>query len=147
MIEKNINKEQFKEAIKMSFVNDPDIFVMYAPGIRVNNVSDIVEDISKRICSDVSTATIKGVYEKNILIGYYVYDYNRKTLVSFGLNVGYRSRKYLKQFWSLIRSDLKGMFQCILWTRNIRGIKWLQKNGMNIVASDNLITQLILTCQ
>lgn len=140
---KEINNEQFKEAIKVSFVNDPLIFALYNPNVKVITVEDIVNDISGRIKSDVNGAVIKGVYDKGVLIGYYVYDYAHKTLVSFGLNIGYRRRKYLNKFWSMIRDDLKGMFQCFLWTRNGRGIKWLQKNKMKIVATDNLLTQLI----
>lgn len=138
---KNINKEQFKEAIKVGFDQDSSIYKLYCPHVKVKNVEDIVDDISSRINKDVSKAVIKGVYEKNELIGYYVYD--GKTLVSFALNIKYRTRKYLKAFWSAIRNDLIGHFQCYLWTANRRGINWLMKNDMKIINQDHLITHLI----
>lgn len=140
MIIKSINKEQFKEAIRISFDSDTNIYPMYCPYVKVKSVDDIVNDISYRIEKEKGNATLKGVYEKGVMIGYYVYE--EKILISFALNVRYRTRKYLKEFWSKIRSDLKGGFECFLWNENIRGYKWLQKNGMKIIAQDNLITHL-----
>jgi len=141
MISKNINITQFKEAIRIAFDNDKQIYSLYCPNVVVNSVDDIVNDISSRIGKDASKATIKGVYEKNELIGYYVYE--GKTLISFALGVKHRTRKYLKEFWHKIRSDLKGGFQVYLWSRNRRGYRWLQKNGMKIVAQNDLLTHLI----
>ncbi len=141
MVSKKINNTEFKEAIRKAFSEDKDIYSLYCPRIVVENVTDIVNDISGRIGGDVKRAVIKGVYEKNELIGYYVYE--GKTLVSFALEVKYRNRKYLKEFWRKIREDLKGGFQCFLWSKNKRGYRWLEKNGMKIVAQDELLTHLI----
>lgn len=142
MIAKRINNNQFKDAIKVSFQDDAAIYPLYCPHIKVDCVDDIVKDISQRICGETKSATIKGVYEKNELVGYYVYD--KHTLISFALNVKYRSRKYLNNLFSLIRSDLKGQMQSFMWTRNVRAIKYLCKQGMKINGSDELITHLIL---
>ncbi len=139
---KEINNNQFKEAIRVAFSNDNDVFALYCPLVEVQNVDDIVNDISKRIGEDGKEATIKGVYEKSKLVGYYVYD--KHTLVSFALNVEYRTRKYLNNLFSLIRSDLKGRMQCYLWSKNIRAIKYLCKQGMKIGNTDELLTHLIL---
>lgn len=141
MIVKLINREQFKEAIRVGFDSDTKIYPMYCPHVKVENIDDIVNDISDRIERGKGEATLKGVYENGSLIGYYVYE--GKTLISFALNVQYRTRKYLKEFWAKIRSDLKGSFQTFLWSANGRGISWLVKNGMKIIAQDHLITHLI----
>ena len=141
MIVKQINRAQFKEAIRIGFDADTKIYPLYNPNVKVENVDDIVNDISERIEKAKGGATLKGVYENGNLIGYYVYE--GKTLISFALNVKYRTRKYLKEFWSKIRSDLKGGFQAFLWSANGRGISWLVKNGMKIIAQDHLITHLI----
>lgn len=141
MITKNINNEQFKQAVRVSFEGDSEIYGLYNPSITVQSVDDIVNDISSRIQSDVRKIDVKGVYDKNNLVGYYAY--SDDTLVSFGLSIEYRKRKYLKELWHLIRRDLRGAFQCHLFTRNIRGVKWLGKNGMKIFKQDNLITHLI----
>lgn len=141
MIAKPINREQFKQAIRVGFDSDDKIIPMYCPHVKVENVEDIVKDISTRIEKGKGNASLKGVYEGGELIGYYVYE--GKTLISFALNVQYRTRKYLKKFFSLIREDLQGGWQSFLWTANQRGISWLIKNGMKIIAQDHLITHLI----
>lgn len=138
---KKINNSEFKNAIKVAFDGDTNIYSLYAPSIKVENVDDIVMDISHRIFKGESNATIKGVYEKGELIGYFVY--RDKLLISFGLNVKYRVRKYLRDFYSSIKRELGGHFVCFLWTRNIRGIKWLIKNGCGVVEQNDLITHLI----
>lgn len=141
MIAKCINKKQFKEAIRISFDGDDKIYGLYNPNVKVENIDDIVKDISERVESDVRGIAIKGAYEDNSLVGYYAYAGD--TLVSFGLSVEHRQRKHLKALWGLIRKDLKGAFQCYLFTRNIRGCKWLQKNGMKIFQQDSSLTHLI----
>jgi hypothetical protein len=141
MTAKPINKKLFEQAIRVGFEGDKDIYSLYCPHVTVENVDDIVRDISGRVSTGVANATLKGLYEKNELVGYYAYE--GQTLISFSLNVKYRTRKYLKGVWQNIRKDLHGRFQCFLWSRNIRGCKWLEKNGMKIIAQDNLITHLI----
>lgn len=140
MISKRINKKEFQSAIRVGFDGDNGIYDLYCPHIKVQTVDDIVIDISSRIWNSAHEAVIKGVYEKNELIGYYVYE--SKTLVSFCINVKYRNRKYLKDLFSLIRRDLKGDWQSFLWTANQRAISWLVKNGMKIINQDHLITHL-----
>ena len=142
MIRKSINNEQFKEAVKVSFSDDKEIFSLYNPNIKVETVEDIVKDISYRVSNEVNNAVIKGVYEKNELVGYYAYEGH--TLISFALNVKYRTRKYLNNLFSLIRKDIKGQFQCFLFSKNIRAIKYLNKQGMKIGNQSDLITHLIL---
>jgi hypothetical protein len=142
MIRKSINDEQFKEAIKVSFSDDKEIFSLYNPHIKVESVDDIVNDISYRIKNEVNNAIVKGVYEKNELVGFYAYEGH--TLISFALNVKYRTRRYLNGLFSLIRGDIKGQFQCFLFNKNIRAIKYLSKQGMKIGNSNELITHLIL---
>lgn len=141
MISRNINSDEFKNAIREGFDGDNGIYPLYCPNVKVKCLDDIVSDIHKRINCGAGDVVIKGVYDKSQLIGYYAYE--GKTLVSFAMNIKFRKRKYLHELWDLIRRDLKGKFQAFMWTRNQRGIKWLQKNKMEIVVADNLLTHLI----
>lgn len=142
MIAKAITNQKFREAIRTSFKDDNAIYALYCPRIHVASVDDIVEDISHRICGETKSATIMGVFEKNELVGYYVFE--KHTLISFALSVRYRTRKYLNNLFALIRADLKGDMQSFLWSRNVRAIKYLCKHGMKIISSNELITHLIL---
>lgn len=145
MIAKIINNDQFKEAIKIAFQEDKDLHKFYDPNKRVDTIDDIVNDVhfkvsefnSMGLSADVE---IKGLYEKGKLVGYYVF--RPSLLISFSLNVQYRTRPYLKSFWGLIKKDLERGFNCYLWSKNIRAVKWLQKMGMQIVSIDNLLTKL-----
>lgn len=138
---KKLNNIEFQKAIHVAFNNDVNIYNLYCPHIKVESVNDIVKDISQRIWKGEEHATIKGVYEKGELIGYYVY--RDHLLISFGLSVKYRMRKYLRDFYSNMKKELGGHFTVFLWSRNIRAIKWFIKNGCGIVEQNNLITQLI----
>lgn len=148
MIAKKINTNQLKEAIKVAFSEDAKIVDFYDPHKKIEEVDDIVTDISKKICEFKSGAKaeeveIKGIYEKGNLIGYYVF--KPSLLISFSLNIQYRTRPFLNAFWGLIKRDMNSRFNCFLWSKNVRAIKFLQKRGMRIMQCDNLITKL--TCQ
>ncbi len=145
MIAKTINNNQLKEAIKVAFEGDNDIVGLYDPHKKIETVEDIVGDVYFKISefsglANTSAVEIKGLYEKGVLVGYYVF--KPSLLISFSLNVQYRTRPYLKAFWGLIKKDLNSKFNCFIWTRNLRAIKFLQKNGMKVMQFDNLITQL-----
>lgn len=142
MIEKVINGEEFKKAIKAAFDGDTAIFELYCPHIKVTSVDQIVSDIFCRIRKDEADVTLKGIYEKGELIGYYVY--RKDMLVSFAINIRFRTRSYLKELFKLMRRSVGKKFVCFLWTKNIRAIKYLIKNGMTVIGQDHLITQLKL---
>jgi hypothetical protein len=145
MIAKSINNTQLKEAIRIAFMGDNDIYSLYDPSVEVKNVDEIVVDIIKKVDTHPEIVT-KGIYEKNQLIGYIIY--NRVALISFALNINYRLRKYLREFFALIRKEIKGKFNCFLWSKNVRAIKFLVKNGMDIqtetIYGGNLLTALKL---
>lgn len=144
MIAKEININRLKEAIKVAFVDDGNIAKFYDPHKSIESVEDIIEDIYKKVSefrnAPGGSTVIKGVFEKNELIGYYVN--TPSMLISFSINTKYRTRHYLKEFYSLIKRDMNKKFVCYLFSKNVRAIKWLQKMGMKITGFHNQITQL-----
>lgn len=136
-----ITYKQLEQAIKIAFNGDEDIFKYYDSSSKVETVEDIAIDIIKKIQTH-DEIVIKGVYDKNKLVGFYVIA--RRLLISFSLSVSYRVRKYLNEFWSLIREEFKGVFKCYLWTDNVRAIKFLIKHGMRVTNYNNTLTEL--TC-
>ena len=129
-----------EEAIGVAFEGDEKIFELYDPFHPVTNIEEIKTDIVGKLKSFDHEPILKAVYEKNTLIGYYAY--YGKNLISFSLNLQYRTRKYLKEFFTLIRQDLKGTFFTLLWTKNIRAIKYLIKQGLNVIDQNQFITVL-----
>ncbi len=136
---KTINKETFKEAVRIAYQDDKSIKELYDDNVKVETVEDIVNDIMKKI-SAFDSISLCGVYEKNELIGYYAYV--PKMLVSFSINNQYRIRKKLREFFSLIREDMGSKWGTLLWTKNIRAIKWLLKMNLKIIDRNSLITVL-----
>jgi hypothetical protein len=148
MILRIVKYENLKNAIKIAFDEDKKIFEFYDPNSDVANLDEIVEDIYNKIdgYKEFSGGIIAmEVYEKNKLIGYFVY--NNKMLISFGLNIAYRQRKYFKEFFNLMKITLGKGFSCMLWSKNIRAIKWLMKMGMMPIKENdfngNFVTILI----
>lgn len=139
MISKNITYGELFTAIEVAFNGDNEILKLYDPSVIVYDIYGVVCSIHEKIATH-SRIIIKGVYEKEELIGYFVY--NDEYLISFGLAVKFRARKFLRKFFNLIKNELGGKFVCFLFTRNQRAIRWLCKMGVVINYSDNNITQL-----
>lgn len=139
MISKIIKYNDLGKAISIVFKEDNNLLEFYDPNVIVGSIEDIVKDVLLKI-KTYDNPIIKGVFEKNKLIGYYIYINNM--LISFGLEKTYRVRKYLKKFFLLLRGDLGKGFICHLWNKNIRAIKWLLKNNMKIIDIYNKITKL-----
>lgn len=139
MTTKLITYNQLKDAINLSFQNDKKIMEFYDPDVKVESLEDIVEDVSAKILTH-GTCSYIGVLDKNKVVGFFVYKEGQ--LISFGLSVEYRIRKYLREFFKLIKTELRGHFMVFLWNKNIRGIKYLNKHGMEIINKNNYITQL-----
>lgn len=140
MMLKAVQYEKLKPSIKVVFEHDKDIFKYYDPTVEVSTIDHIVSDIFRKIGEYEGELKIYSVYEKSELIGYIVARENR--LISFGLAVKYRFRKYLNNFFQVIKGMLGKDFYCLLWTRNIRAAKWLLKNGMKETFYDNNIIKL-----
>ena len=141
MISKEIKYEGLYNAIKTSFEEDRNIVKLYDPNVQVESIDDVVNDINRKIFEIKEHCIFKGVYEREKLIGYYVYA--ELILISFSLSSQYRTRGYLRDFFSLIRRDLGKKFICKLWSKNTRAIKWLLKNNLEIIEEKDNITELI----
>lgn len=129
MTSKEITYTLLGKAIEVAFKEDKHIYSLYDPNVKVETLEDIVKDIPRKI-KGFKSPILRGVYEKEELIGYFVYQ--GKMLISFSIAMKYRVRKYLREFFNLINKELKGDFVCYLWKRNLRAIKYLQKNGLEV---------------
>jgi hypothetical protein len=136
-----------KKAIFNSFENDSKIFDFYDPTSTSTTISEIVEDIITKIIDWQNGQNKLICYEvliENKIVGFFVE--NSEYLISFGLNIEFRKRQYLREFFKLIKKQIKTPFKSILWSKNVRAIKWLQKMGMKIennnIFMEHFITEL-----
>lgn len=140
MISKPITYDQLKEAVKISFTGDKSIISLYDPNVKVETTDDVQKDILRKL-SEFDQLAYMGIFEKGILVGYYVK--RGGLLVSFSISPSMRTRHYLRQFFTLIRKEFQNCFMCFLWNTNQRAIKFLVKMGMQIEGQDDNITRLI----
>ena len=120
------------------------MFKFYDKKADVTTLDELVSDVVRKVKDyfEVFPDTVfKVVIEKGKTIGYIVF--KEATLISFGLAIEYRQRKYLNEFFSLIKKELRGRFVCMLWSRNIRAVKFLMKNGLKILDTNPEVTTLI----
>lgn len=144
MTTKTIPYSHLEPAVRIAFENDKDIFKFYDKNVVVTTLDELVDDIVAKLkdYADVFPDTaFKIVVDKNKTVGYIVF--KEDTLISFGLSVEYRQRKYLNEFFALIKKELRGRFVVMLWSRNIRAVKWLMKNGLKILDTNPEITTLV----
>ena len=141
MIARKITYSQLKKAIRVAFEEDKQIVELYDPNVKVETVDDVINSISEKIFEIKDLCNCKGVYDKGKLVGYYVY--TDMLLISFSLSSQYRIRGYLREFFGMIRKDLGKKFVCRLWNKNIRAIKWLLKNDLEIIEDKDDIIQLV----
>lgn len=144
MIAKEATYKELESAVRTAFADDKEIFKFYDKNAVVTNLDDLVQDVMRKLKEHVPIfpdTTFKTIWDKGKIVGYLAY--KKETLISFGLCVEYRQRKYLKEFFSIIKKELHGPFLCSLWSRNIRAVKWLMKNGLRILDTNPHITTLI----
>jgi methyl coenzyme M reductase gamma subunit len=141
LIERKITYSQLEKAIQVSFEEDIKIIELYDPNVEVKTIDDVVKSINEKIFEIKDLCICKGVYDKGKLIGYYVY--TNMLLISFSLSPKYRTRGYLREFFGMIRKDLGKKFVCRLWSKNIRAIKWLLKNDLEVIEDKDDIVQLV----
>lgn len=144
MTAKTITYSQLEPAVRIAFEGDKEMFKFYDKKAAVSTLDELVSDVVRKL-KDYSEVfpdtTIKTVIEKGKTVGYIVF--KEETLISFGLSMEYRQRKYLNDLFSLIKKELRGRFVCMLWSRNIRAVKFLMKNGLKILDTNPEVTTLI----
>lgn len=141
MIAKKINIKTLEKAICIAFNEDFKIFEYYDESVRVETINEVCDNVFYKITTFYPDSDFFGVYDNNELIGYFVSKFGQ--LISFALKVNYRVRKYLRKFFALIKQKTGKPFICFLYSRNIRGIKWLLKNKMILDGESGLITRLV----
>ncbi len=141
MIARKITYSQLQKAIQVAFEEDTKIVELYDPNVEAESIEDVIKNISEKIFEIKDLCICKGVYDKGKLIGYYVY--TDMLLISFSLSSQYRIRGYLREFFGMIRKDLGKKFVCRIWSRNIRAIKWLLKNDLEVIEDKDNVVQLV----
>jgi hypothetical protein len=97
------------------------------------SLDDCVDDTVRRIYEIYEKEPLKfmGVYENMQPIGFSVIGKN--FLLSFGINIHYRTKENVLDWWTKICQMLNNEFATWIFKKNTRTVEFLKRNGMMIV--------------
>jgi hypothetical protein len=132
------------EDIYEFFKDDSDLLLYFDPLSCAKNNLEASIEIYSRLMKD--HAEKGGCVFKRTESWFIFYKktkwYQRNILISFCVKPEHRNKDNLEAFGYFIKREVGNHFNCYLYNNNTRAIRFLQKIGMNIVKSNNLITLL-----
>lgn len=114
--------------VEAAYEGDDDLLTDYH--IRPMTYEEAVEETLAMISITSVGITMRyfGVLMDGDKIGYLVTFENN--LYSFSINIDYRCKSVLTEFWEHIVGVLGDSFICMLYPNNTRAINWLSRCGM-----------------
>ena len=135
-----ITKKKANKLIEFSFLGDTDLVEQYH-AVNDNMQDSILHTIERiDICSMAYELKFYKVEVDNESAGFFVIGDN--FLYSFGLNIRFRKKDILLQWWAMVCAELKPNFICMMNKKNTRGINFLKKQGMIVISNGNEILTL-----
>lgn len=134
---KKISITELPELVELSYKDDVDLLEKY-------HVAKM--DLRKAV---MSTLVMIGETAKNYQLQYYrVMD--KKTpigyfiifnecLYSFAINIHYRTKVVLTNWWKQVLNVLGDHFMCSLNPNNTRAVKFLERQGMKVIQKDETL--------
>jgi hypothetical protein len=138
------NDEELYKCISIAFEDDDKLIKDYH--IIGKTYEDCVNDTYNRILNESKISELYSYLvcsEEGYIIGFLVVSLQYQILYSFALNIKNRSQ-YSDIFFNKISELMHNCFGCGLYNKNERGIKFLLRNGMEIVLRDEEKTILRL---
>ena len=138
-----ITVSEFPDYVRLGFGEDADLLNAYQQldtdfettvQRNVDNVMGLME---------VDKLNLYKVVCNGIEVGFTVLNIEGGALVSFGINIHYRTKEIVVGWWNLVYQFLDGNFISVLWSKNKRAIEFLQRQGMRIFDQENDLTILI----
>lgn len=128
---KEINIDQFDDYVYNAFIGDEEIIEFYDRSANVKTVLEAIDNVCEKIRLAYPTALIYGIEICGSKEGYFVC--KDDLLISFGMNIKYRTKETLQEFGDEIKRKLGNKFNCMLYSHNTRAINFLKKCGMEIL--------------
>jgi hypothetical protein len=131
---KKISINELPLLVQISYKGDGEL-----PNYFINNQSDYMLIVNGELFNIYELATsmklkyYKVIYQKKP-IGYFVAFEN--TLYSFAINIKYRKKEILSNWWKELSKTMNKGFTCYLYEKNKRAIDFLEKNRMKIIEKD-----------
>jgi hypothetical protein len=133
---------QIKRYVTIAFCGDHDLVHKYH--IVNGRLTDCVESTVKQITITSKDYVLRyyALFYNSLPIGFTVISVVSKLLYSFGINIMYRKKEIIKEWFDFLKSMLSNGITCILHNKNTRTIDFLVRNGLKIESADNGLTVL-----
>lgn len=136
-----VSKVKLRGIIELSFEGDTDLIEKYH-SVGISKDASIDETM-KRI-DDISKMQKCSFFDVRFCgksIGYFViFD---KFLFSFCINIRYRKKDILLEWWGEVKKQLGEEFGTMLFNKNEPAIEFLKRQGMKVFKKDTETTILI----
>lgn len=132
---------QIKEAVWIAYEDDIELMDKYhiLPASHEDCVLmtvGLIEDASNE-----KPMENYNVLWNNVLIGY-TCKYE-DVLYSYGLNIAYRRKSILHDWWGAVEKMMGDNFKTYLYSNNSRAKDFLERNGLTTINEENNILELI----
>lgn len=123
-----ISNFELRDLVEIAYRGDSDLLDKYwgddfSLEEAVNETMWMINEVAKEAPMEYF-AVLKDDEE----IGYVCKIHNN--LYSFGININYRTKDNLIEFWEKVKEVMEDGFICMLFPQNVRAIKFLKKMGM-----------------
>lgn len=138
---KKISINQLPELVKMSYEGDIPFFENFYVGAS-NYMNCVNKELFQiyEMAEEYKMNYYKIIYQKKP-IGYFVTFEN--CLYSFAINMKFRKKDILINWWSRVKKEMQDNFVCYLYKKNERAIQFLEKNRMRVI-DENQETSLVM---
>lgn len=136
--------EEIPDLVRLGFGNDPELMSKYQ-----QLDTDFETTVSRNIENIESSAKLGTliyylVQNENEKLGFTVVDVENYLLVSFGINIKFRTKKVVTEWFMRIKMIFEDGFGCVLWNKNKRAIQFLERQGMTIENKNDELTVLMI---
>lgn len=131
--------DELEKCINIAFKDDQKLIDEYH--ILGGILEDCVRDTKFKIVQESYNNSLdwyKILDDYDYIIGFLVVSKTYKLLYSFGLNINSREN-YRDKFFNGVKDMFDGNFTCGLWKKNKRGLRFLERMGMEVIMEDEKI--------
>ena len=126
--------------VYLAFAQDFDLLDKYHKKEATTEecISNLIVQIGE--LKEKCGAVCYGVWYDDEPIGFSVIA--KRLLYSFGIDIHFRQKDILLEWFDLIKEKLENQFVTLLYNENVRAINFFEKNGMDIVDENDLYKTL-----
>lgn len=137
-----IDKNDLRFFVKESYIGDQvGLDKFHIKKFTLDEAVDCTMDIINEQEKQIPLYNF-GIFWNGLPIGYSVISKN--LLYSFCINIKYRTKEIILQWWNWVKEILGNEFYVILEKNNTRAVNFLKKRGMKVVYDNNEDKTIIL---